>query len=122
MYPELSLVLPYPPSVNTYWGFRGSRRFLTARAREFKALVADEFRRSAHNGFAEARLAVKVGLCPPDKRVRDIDNIAKPLLDALCQAGVFIDDGQIDLLVIERMPVIAGGCCKISIASRGYVI
>lgn len=110
-----TLTLPYPPSVNTYWGFRGSHRFLTAKAKEFKKCVANEFLCSGRLGFADKRLAVYVQLSPPDKRVRDIDNCLKPLLDALCQAGVFVDDGQVDYLSVERRAVVKGGSCTVRI-------
>lgn len=113
----LNLTLPYPPSVNTYWGFKGSQRFLTARAREFKAKVEAAFILSEHQSFDDARINLVVFLHAPDKRVRDIDNIAKPLLDALTQAGVFDDDGQIDRLLIVRREVKKGGECRVVIDS-----
>ena len=59
---------------------------------------------------------VRIELYPPDRRVRDIDNYAKSLIDALCQANIFVDDEQIDLLTIVRMEQKLGGCCKVAIA------
>lgn len=111
----LNLFLPYPPSVNTYWGFKGSRRFLTNKAIHFKAKVFEAFFLSEHGSFGKARLNVTVYLYPPDKRVRDIDNIAKPLLDALTQAGVFNDDSQVDRLLIVRKEQQKGGGCRVII-------
>lgn len=111
----LELFLPYPPSVNTYWGFRGSHRFLTQRAREFKASVHTAFLLSNHLGFQAHRVSLCVYLQAPDKRVRDIDNVAKPLLDALTQAGVFQDDGQVDRLLIVRCKPVKKGSCKVVI-------
>ena len=32
---NIFLVLPLPPTINSYWGFSGHRRFLTLAAREF---------------------------------------------------------------------------------------
>lgn len=109
----LNLFLPYPPSVNTYWGFSGSRRFLTPKANQFKAEVRQAFVASGHKGFGNARLSVTIFLYPPDKRVRDVDNPLKPVNDALCQAGVFDDDGQIDRLLVVRMQQKKGGECNI---------
>ncbi len=113
----LNLTLPFPPSVNTYWGFLGSRRFLTAKARAFKSNVEAAFILSEHKGFADARINLVVFLHAPDKRARDIDNIAKPLLDALTQAGVFNDDSQVDRLLIVRREVKKGGECRVVIDS-----
>lgn len=43
----------------------------------------------------EKRLVLKGWLYPPDRRARDLDNIRKPLYDALEHAEVYIDDSQI---------------------------
>ena len=52
--------------------------------------------------FADDRLEINVHLHAPDKRLRDIDNVLKPLLDALVHAGLFNDDSQVDLITIDR--------------------
>lgn len=109
----LMLTLPYPPSVNTYWGFRGSHRFLTDKAKEFKKEVWVSVINSRHEGFKDARLSITINLYPPDKRVRDIDNVLKPLLDALTQAKLFDDDGQVDRLNVIRGNVVKNGLCTV---------
>lgn len=112
---QLFLTLPFPPSVNTYWGFKGSHRFLTAKAKTFKQEVWVAAFNSKHKGFGDSRLSIIVNLYPPDKRVRDIDNPIKPLLDALTQAKLFNDDGQIDMILIKRGEVVKGGLCTVII-------
>lgn len=109
------LQIPFPPSVNTYWGFRGSHRFLTAKAKAFKAVVASEFRASGQRGFGKARLHIDIRLHAPDKRARDIDNVVKSTLDALTQAGVFVDDSQVDVLHVQRLAPIKGGMAVVKI-------
>lgn len=47
-------------------------------------------------------VAVVVNLVPPDKKVRDIDNVLKPLLDSLQHAGILEDDRFVDTLVVRR--------------------
>ena len=111
----LEIFLPFPPSVNTYWGFSGSRRFLTKRAIEFKKETLDRFNATGHFGFGNARLQVSMFLHAPDKRVRDIDNVVKSTLDALCQAKVFTDDSQIDVLIVRRDKPMKKGLCVIRI-------
>lgn len=113
---NLVLHLPYPPSVNTYWGFQGSRRFLTKKAQNFKQFAASAYCLTNHKGFGKARLSVTIYLFPPDKRIRDIDNCVKSLLDSLCQANVFEDDSQIDRLLIVRKEQKKGGECLVCIA------
>lgn len=106
--------IPYPPTINSYWGFKGNRRFLTAKARQFKEDVA-----KAVLGFPNlggSRLSIKITLHAPDRRVRDIDNVLKPTLDALVQAGLFKDDGQVDRLLVIRGDVEKNGCAVLDIA------
>jgi crossover junction endodeoxyribonuclease RusA len=109
----INITIPFPPSVNTYWGFKGSQRFLTSRAKIFKQAVANEFIREGFEPLGSARLKVEIDLYPPDRRIRDIDNVVKSTLDALCQAGIFDDDGQIDVLIVTRRNVIKWGAAKI---------
>lgn len=113
----LMLTLPYPPSVNTYWGFKGSHRFLTPKAKTFKQEVWVAAFNSKHGGYNDKRLSITVNLYPPDKRVRDIDNVLKPLLDALTHAKLFNDDGQIDRLNVIRGDIVKGGLCTVIINS-----
>lgn len=112
----LFLLLPYPPSVNTYWGFHGHKRFLTDKAKAFKQEVAYRFALSGYKGYGGQLLQLKVVLHPPDNRVRDIDNCIKSLLDAMCQAGMFTDDCQIHKLTVEKSSVAKGGLCSIHLS------
>jgi len=54
-------------------------------------------------------VAVVAFLHPPDRRVRDIDNTAKPLLDALVKGGLIKSDYQVSLLLLKREEVLRGG-------------
>jgi len=111
----LNLSIPFPPSVNTYWGFKGSQRFLTSKAKVFKTAVKTAFLREGHEGFENKRLEVTIDLYPPDRRVRYIYNVVKSTLDALCQCGVFVDDGQIDVLHVSRKNVVKWGLAVVSL-------
>ncbi len=62
-----------------------------------------------------ARLQMTVTLHPRDKRKQDIDNRIKALWDALADAGVFDDDEQIDVLIVERGQIKKGGACRVII-------
>lgn len=111
----LMLILPYPPSVNSYWGFKGSHRYLTTKAKIFKQEVLLAFKNTKHKGFGKERLKVHIVLHAPDKRIRDLDNSIKSLFDAICQAGAFDDDSQIDKITVLRGGVTKGGLCHIFI-------
>lgn len=105
----INLTLNYPPSVNTYWGFHGHRRYLTKKANDFKAHVSEKVIESCAPKLGKARIELTITLCPPDKRTRDLDNVLKCLIDAICQAGVFDDDEQVDVLMVQRGEITKGG-------------
>jgi crossover junction endodeoxyribonuclease RusA len=111
-----SFFIPYPPSVNSYWGFNGHRRFLTPEAVEFKNQVKIAILEAGVKHFGDARLEITITLYPKDKRVRDLDNSLKSCLDAIGQSGlVFKDDSQIDVLLVQRGEIVKGGQALIEI-------
>lgn len=112
---RVMLNLPYPPSVNTYWRANGKRRFISKAGVEFKRSVAEYVIQHSVHKFGSARLRVDVVVRPRSKRIFDLDNLFKGLLDSLCDAGVYDDDSQIDQLSICRGDPIAGGACLVVI-------
>ena len=101
--------LPYPPSVNTYWrNFRGNT-VLSKAGREFKSTVSECVITQNIPKFGEQRLNVTLYLYPRSKVVTDLDNRLKAVLDGLEDAGVYDNDGQIDILTIERKEQRKGG-------------
>jgi crossover junction endodeoxyribonuclease RusA len=113
---ELKLTLPYPPTINHYWGQLGSKKYLGKKGKEFREAVF-LCAYNARKGTLNARLKMEVYLYPPDNRKRDVDNVLKPLLDALEHAGVYENDSQIDKLCITRMEVLKGGLCDVVISA-----
>ncbi|MBX3403821.1 MAG: RusA family crossover junction endodeoxyribonuclease [Phycisphaeraceae bacterium] len=102
------LELPYPPSVNHIWRRVGPRTVISREGRRYRtdvcaALAAMRVVRM------DGRLAVRVTVCPPDSRRRDLDNVQKALFDALARGGAYRDDSQIDRLEVDRGPVTPGG-------------
>ena len=111
----LILSLPLPPSVNHYWGSLGTRRFVSKAGKEFKLRVQEYVLEYKVPKLGTARLQMTVTLHPRDKRKQDIDNRIKALWDALADAGVFDDDEQIDVLMVQRGAIIKGGACRVEI-------
>jgi crossover junction endodeoxyribonuclease RusA len=111
----LVLSLPLPPSVNSYRTIFRNRMGISKAGREFKAKVSDYVIEYKVPKLGAARLEMKVILYPRDKRKQDIDNRIKALWDALGDAGVFDDDEQIDVLLIERGEIKKGGGCLVMI-------
>ena len=106
----MRVTLPYPPSINHYWRRVGQQTLISREGRSFRrkvcALLTGLGRLRPRTG---ARLALVMDAFPPDRRRRDLDNLQKPVLDALEHAGVYDDDSQIDLLVSRRGSPEPGG-------------
>jgi crossover junction endodeoxyribonuclease RusA len=83
--------------------------------REFKLQVQDYVLDNAVPKMGQKRLQMQVTLYPRDKRKQDIDNRIKALWDALTDAGVFDDDEQIDILIVQRGEIRKGGGCLVMI-------
>ena len=111
----LILSLPLPPSVNHYWGSLGTRRFVSKAGKEFKLKVQEYVLEYKVPKLGTARLQMTVTLHPRDKRKQDIDNRIKALWDALADAGVFDDDEQIDVLMVQRGAIVKDGACRVEI-------
>lgn len=109
----ISLTLPFPPSTNHAWGMAGNRKYLKKACHEFRRKVTEAAQEA--KARADGRLAVFASLYAPTRRLYDIDNRAKSLLDALQHAGVFDDDEQVDCLWLIRRDVVKGGMCKVVI-------
>lgn len=117
----LTVELPYPPSVNHYWRRVGSRTLISRQGRAYRhevAAVVDRIDRVAEQIPLSGPLSVEVLLYPPDRRRRDLDNTLKGLLDALEHAGVYLDDGLIERLSVEKRDVVEGGKAVVVIRRR----
>ena len=117
------LALPWPPSVNHYWqhGLRGV--WLSKRARVYRqnvqmlALMQRGWHGLPGPWPLRGELEVKIFARPPDRHKRDLDNLAKALLDSLCHAGVMEDDSQISSYAIRRLEPGKPGMIALEITS-----
>lgn len=124
----MKLILPFPPSVNTYWrapnkGPLKGRHLISAAGRKYQsdacAAIIEQLRRLPKPSSEPA--SVEVILYPPDARRRDIDNYNKALLDSLTHAGVWEDDSQVKRMLVEWGPVVKGGRVEITITPLNKV-
>ena len=119
----MKLILPFPPSVNTYWrapnkGPLKGRHLISAAGRAYQsaacAAIIEQLRRLPKPTNADA--AVEIIFYPPDARRRDLDNYNKALFDALTHAGVWEDDSQVKRMLVEWGPVVPKGKVEITIS------
>jgi len=115
----IKLQLPYPPSANHYWRKWNNRMVISKRGREYRAEVCELLSSAGGSGIRKppsgGRIALTMDAFPPDRRCRDLDNLQKPLLDALQHAGVYENDSQVDILLSRRRECRAGGRVVVTI-------
>lgn len=96
--------LPYPPSVNHYWGQRVIRRgrgyavlvYVGEKGKAYRKAVEAAVRKRWPGITATTRnVVVTIRVVMPDRRKRDLDNTTKASLDALTSAGLWVDDSQV---------------------------
>jgi crossover junction endodeoxyribonuclease RusA len=101
----VTLILPLPPSVNSYW-----RSVPATRNRRARVLISENGRRFKDAcriaGYAQCRKPLEgevsvAGVVYFRDRRRDLDNTLKPLLDAL-QGIVYANDRQIARIELVR--------------------
>ncbi|NBT57945.1 RusA family crossover junction endodeoxyribonuclease [bacterium] len=111
----VTIILPWPPSVNTYWrSFRG-RVVLSKKGVDYRKAVCEQVAEQAVGKFGSEKIEMSIEAFRPDNRKRDLDNILKSVLDSLAHAGVYDDDSQIHKLTVFWGPHV-GGYAKVRIS------
>ncbi len=118
-----ALRLPWPPSENNYKIPIRCGSFLKMALTKQARIYYDDVAQAIRLQFGTAPLVpyrgsvrVDIELRAPDRRMRDVSNYDKCVLDALTHCGVWIDDSQIDEMTIRRGQTITGGRVIILIA------
>jgi crossover junction endodeoxyribonuclease RusA len=110
---QFFLELPYPPSVNTYWRKFRNTMVISEKGREF----TENVRKIVAPIITEpitCRIKIEMRLHREDKRQFDLDNTLKAVQDALTKCGLWIDDKQIDVIVLRRGEISPrDGFCRI---------
>lgn len=84
--------------------------------REYKQAVAEYIASGDFPKFGDKRLSISMVIWPRDRRVFDLDNRLKSVLDSLQDAGLFNSDSQVDELSIYRgSQIVPGGSIKVMI-------
>ena len=87
----MKLELPWPPTINHYWGRRGNWVYLKQAGKDFRELAMWKIKETKVD-MIDTLAVVTLQLYPPDRRKRDTDNVLKALFDALQHGGAISDD------------------------------
>jgi|TARA_Y100000296_G_C4965588_1_gene153225 Holliday junction resolvase RusA-like endonuclease len=98
-------ILPYPPSLNTYYRYVNGRVLISRKGRAYKEIVAHIMR---HMSPSDHPIELNIEMHPPDRRRRDVDNVLKCLVDS-AEGHAYRNDSQIRKLTIEKFDPVEGG-------------
>lgn len=119
----MNFTIPFPPTTgNHQHGANGASRYMLPAMRTWRDQVQKKIaeERMAYGGqyrFENGRYRVDMVVAVPDARRRDLDNIAKVVLDAISDRkgdgltgvpGVIDNDCRVDVLYIQRIAGVKG--------------
>lgn len=87
----IGCALPFPPSVNSIWRAVDGRNILSKSYRAWRAHAAQVIALK-RPGTIAGPYTISILADRPDRRRRDLDNLLKPVGDALQQSGVIVND------------------------------
>ncbi|MGE5500596.1 MAG: RusA family crossover junction endodeoxyribonuclease [Ignavibacteriales bacterium] len=107
---SIRLELPYPPSANRLWRAVNGRQIKSGHYRLWLLEAVTAIRATLPNKGLSGPYRLMIQATAPDRRRRDLDNIIKPVGDALTQAGVVTDDCHCrELNVLWTSGIVKGG-------------
>lgn len=128
---DISLRLPYPPSVNHYYKKRAVRKkdpphnlttvtYISKEGKDYRYTVAEHvWEQLGTPPKLRQRLALIVKLHHGPGHKQDIDNGLKSLFDSLEYSQVFVNDSQIDQLLVVRKRRVAKAYVEVLIKTIG---
>lgn len=120
----IELVLPWAPSINSYYVKTRTHMRISPKGQNFRDDVLEAICQQAPDVHLaeDFRICMEIVMFPPDRRKRDLDNYLKALFDAITKTGFWVDDSQIDQLMIYRGEIIDRGGIHVRMYEAGPVI
>lgn len=99
----IELTLPWPPSINHYFGYGRGNVYIKTAGKEYRKAVQEQVERQliSYETITDL-IKLEIEAWMPDNRKRDLDNTMKALLDAITHTGLWADDSLIDDLRVYR--------------------
>ncbi|MDB9568225.1 RusA family crossover junction endodeoxyribonuclease [Providencia rettgeri] len=121
---SISLILPFPPSVNACWRNINGKTLISAKGRAFRAsaIAAIYTQLRPRPRVITENVSVIVKMFPPTYHRRDIDNYLKAPFDAITHANIWKDDEQVKHVDITWCEVVKGGRFEIEIRPLNAVV
>ncbi len=110
------LTLPWPPGNNHLFPVFRGRKIKSKKGREYSEKAGELILKNKWNFKLNGKLKISIEAYPPDRRVRDLDNLFKAPLDVLTKYNVISDDSNFDDIRMKRKEIIKHGKLEITIS------
>ena len=90
----VTLTLPYPVQANHMFTVARGRKIISPKYRAWKKLAREAT--AGHCGAIKGPFLVAIEIDRPDRRKRDLDNLIKPVLDALSPERIKTEAGMVE--------------------------
>lgn len=100
----ITVTFDFPPSTNNLWraGKSATGKHQTYLSKQYASWkTAAEWTAKAAakaNGRIEGKYFIEIAAKRPDRRKRDLDNLIKPISDALVKGGIIEDDSKCEFI------------------------
>jgi len=112
----VSLTVPLPISLNRYYRKFRNRLIISKEGTDYRHFVEKLVSEQPARFEKSERLGMVAHLFPASRRLFDLDNAGKCLLDSLEHGGLFVNDNQIDQLTFVRnSPDKANPRCEVTL-------
>lgn len=102
------VTLPYPPSANRMWRHVGKKVLRSADYEKWRTACTAIILAETRGKGIVGPYAMALSIGRPDRRRRDIDNLIKPVGDALVLAGAVVDDSDCQRIEAAWTPGVVG--------------
>ena len=100
----LTFTVDCPPSANKIWRNVSNRAIKSKEYRTWLTINSAEIAWQHKYEMIRTACEVHIKYTPPNRRMKDIDNIIKPCLDLLEKADVIENDSLVEIIHARRMP------------------
>jgi len=120
---KIDIFLPFPPSINSFYSKTRNGLYISKKGSAFQqAGILSIKEQLGSIDIIDYKVHLSVVLYPKDKRVRDLDNYLKPLLDTITKSGIWMDDSLVDQLAIYRGAITSSGSCFVRIRAAAPIL
>ena len=112
---DVTLTLPFPPSVNSLWRSAGRRVYRSKKYMDWIKVALPMAIEQSEGVRIEGPYRLHIWLHPPDKRHRDLDNLIKAPSDLLEESGIITNDRMCRGLMMEYVD--SGPPCTLKICT-----